>query len=38
MDLLQGLADGGNYITPDSEMIFYGVLDVLAKPVFLLFQ
>lgn len=29
-----GLADGGNVITPTSEMIFYGVLDVLAKPVF----
>ena len=29
-----GLADGGNVITPDSEMIFYGILDVLAKPVF----
>lgn len=30
-----GLADGSSYITTDSEMIFYGVLDVLAKPVFL---
>jgi len=30
-----GLADGGSYITPDSEMIFYGILDVIAKPVFL---
>jgi len=29
-----GLADGGNVISPDSEMIFYGILDVLAKPVF----
>ena len=29
-----GLADGGNVISPDSEMVFYGVLDVLAKPVF----
>ncbi len=27
-----GLADGGNAIHPDSEMVFYGVLDVLAKP------
>ncbi|SCV70132.1 BQ2448_1526 [Microbotryum intermedium] len=26
-----GLADGGNVITPTSEMIFYGFLDVLAK-------
>ncbi|WRT64275.1 uncharacterized protein IL334_001206 [Kwoniella shivajii] len=33
-----GLADGGNVITPDSEMIFYGVLDVLAKPVFTIFH
>jgi bacteriorhodopsin len=31
-----GVADGGNVITADSEMIFYGVLDVLAKPVFLM--
>lgn len=30
-----GLADGGSVITPDSEMIFYGVLDVIAKPIFL---
>jgi bacteriorhodopsin len=30
-----GLADGGNVITADSEMVFYGVLDVLAKPGFL---
>lgn len=29
-----GLADGSSYITPDSEMIFYGILDVFAKPVF----
>ncbi|KAK4054030.1 hypothetical protein OIO90_003675 [Microbotryomycetes sp. JL221] len=29
-----GVADGGNVITPTSEMIFYGVLDLLAKPVF----
>ncbi|KAL8279068.1 hypothetical protein RQP46_008526 [Phenoliferia psychrophenolica] len=28
------LADGGNVISPNAEMIFYGVLDVLAKPVF----
>lgn len=33
-----GLADGGNVISPDGEMIFYGVLDLLAKPVFLLFH
>jgi len=30
-----GLADGGNVIHPDSEMVFYGVLDVLIQPVFL---
>lgn len=29
-----GLCEGGNYIAPDSEAIFYGILDVLAKPVF----
>lgn len=33
-----GCADGGNLITTDSEMVFYGVLDVLAKPVFLFFH
>lgn len=30
-----GLADGGNVISTDSEMVFYGVLDLLAKPGFL---
>jgi bacteriorhodopsin len=25
---------GGNVIAPDSEAVFYGVLDFLAKPVF----
>jgi bacteriorhodopsin len=29
-----GVADGGNVISPLKEMVFYGVLDVLAKPVF----
>lgn len=29
-----GLSEGGNVIHPDSEAIFYGVLDVFAKPVF----
>lgn len=29
-----GLADGGNVISPDGEMVFYGILDLLAKPVF----
>ena len=29
-----GLADGGNVISPTGEMVFYGILDLLAKPVF----
>jgi bacteriorhodopsin len=29
-----GLAEGGNVIHPDSEAIFYGVLDIIAKPIF----
>lgn len=29
-----GLSEGGNVIHPDSEAIFYGVLDIMAKPVF----
>ncbi|KAL8914371.1 MAG: hypothetical protein Q9171_001001 [Xanthocarpia ochracea] len=29
-----GLSEGGNVIAPDSEGIFYGILDVMAKPVF----
>ncbi|KAF2435639.1 family A G protein-coupled receptor-like protein [Tothia fuscella] len=29
-----GICEGGNLIAPDSEAAFYGVLDVLAKPVF----
>ncbi|KAI9674047.1 MAG: ion channel activity [Trizodia sp. TS-e1964] len=29
-----GLCEGGNVISPDSEAIFYGILDILAKPVF----
>lgn len=29
-----GLSEGGNVISSDSESVFYGVLDVLAKPVF----
>lgn len=29
-----GLSEGGNVIHPDSEAAFYGVLDVIAKPVF----
>ncbi|KAH7057227.1 hypothetical protein B0J12DRAFT_406718 [Macrophomina phaseolina] len=29
-----GVAEGGNIIAPDSEAIFYGILDLLAKPVF----
>ncbi|KAI1078963.1 FDD123 protein [Whalleya microplaca] len=29
-----GLGEGGNVIHPDSEAIFYGILDICAKPVF----
>jgi len=29
-----GLCEGGNLISPDSEAVFYGILDLLAKPVF----
>lgn len=29
-----GLSEGGNVIAPDSEMIFYGILDLLSKVVF----
>ena len=31
---MAGVCEGGNVITPDSEAIFYGILDLLAKPVF----
>jgi bacteriorhodopsin len=36
-----GLSDGGNVIGSDGEMIFYGVLDLLTKPIwgaFILFS
>lgn len=29
-----GLSEGGNIISPDSEAVFYGVLDFCAKPLF----
>lgn len=29
-----GVSEGGNVIPPDSEAIFYGILDILAKPGF----
>ncbi|KAF7548068.1 hypothetical protein G7046_g8800 [Stylonectria norvegica] len=29
-----GLSEGGNVIHPDSEAVFYGILDLIAKPVF----
>jgi bacteriorhodopsin len=29
-----GVSEGGNLIAPDSEAVFYGILDLLAKPVF----
>ena len=31
------LAEGANVITPTSEMIWYGILDVFTGPIFLLF-
>ena len=36
--IVWGVADGAYRITPDTEMIAYGVLDILAKPVFLFVQ
>ncbi|KZO97565.1 heat shock protein 30 [Calocera viscosa TUFC12733] len=33
--LAWGLADGGNVITSDGEMVFYGILDLLLYPCFL---
>ncbi|RDW75708.1 bacteriorhodopsin [Coleophoma crateriformis] len=29
-----GVCEGGNLISPDSEAVFYGILDAIAKPVF----
>ena len=29
-----GLCEGGNVISSDSEAVFYGILDILAKPGF----
>lgn len=29
-----GLCEGGNVIAPDSEAVFYGILDFCAKPIF----
>lgn len=29
-----GLCEGGNVISSDSEAVFYGILDLMAKPVF----
>jgi len=29
-----GVCEGGNVIAPDSEAVFYGILDFLAKPIF----
>jgi bacteriorhodopsin len=29
-----GVSEGGNVIAPDSEAIFYGILDLMSKPVF----
>lgn len=33
-----GLSEGGNRITSDGEMVFYGVLDVVTVVVFLVFH
>jgi len=30
-----GLSEGGNVISPTSEMVFYGILDIIMKPVLL---
>jgi len=30
-----GLSEGGNVISPTGEMVFYGVLDIISKPLFL---
>ncbi|KZO93134.1 family A G protein-coupled receptor-like protein [Calocera viscosa TUFC12733] len=30
-----GLSDGSNVSHPDSKMVFYGILDILAKPVYI---
>lgn len=32
--IVWGLSEGGNVINPSGEMIFYGILDILSKPVF----
>ncbi|KAI6101418.1 hypothetical protein EDD16DRAFT_1696834 [Pisolithus croceorrhizus] len=32
-----GLSEGSNTISPTSEMVFYGILDVIAGPLFLFF-
>lgn len=32
--LAWGLCEGGNIISVNGEMVFYGILDLLAKPVF----
>ncbi|KAH9821367.1 bacteriorhodopsin [Teratosphaeria destructans] len=32
-----GVSEGGNVITPDSEAVFYGILDLCAKPLFSIF-
>lgn len=29
-----GVSEGGNVISPDSEGVFYGILDIIAKVVF----
>jgi len=37
-EIAWGVSEGGNVISPTGEMIFYGILDLLSKPVFLFWQ
>lgn len=32
-----GVSEGSNTISPNGEMIFYGILDIFTKPIFLFF-
>ncbi|KAF9770771.1 hypothetical protein IL306_011641 [Fusarium sp. DS 682] len=33
-EIFYGVCEGGNLIAPDSEAVFYGILDLIAKPAF----
>jgi len=37
-EIAWGVSEGGNVISPTGEMVFYGILDLLSKPVFLFWQ